>query len=349
MFLRKKQSLIGLDIGSHSVKVVEIETQPNGAHRLVNYGISEPLHEAIVDGEIMDRQLVTDAIANLLEARGIKTRAVAAAVSGRAVIVKKIAMQTLSQEDAQQAILWEAEQHVPYDINDVSLDYQLLGPMPNDDKQQQVLLVAAKKDMVLSFADLIREAGLTPTIIDVDSFATQNALQANYDFAAGEVIAILNLGSEITNINIVQSGVPYFTKDLQIGGDTFIDAVQRRFNVTREVAAAALRGERADLDVVPVVEQACESLATALERAQAYLRTTGETGPLSRLILCGGGSLTPGLVPFLEGRFSVPTEIANPLARIQYDPALFGERDPSTVAPFLTVGVGLALRKAGEK
>jgi type IV pilus assembly protein PilM len=258
-------------------------------------------------------------------------------------------MQSLSQEDAHQAILWEAEQHVPYDINDVSLDFEVLGELPSDPKQQQVLLVAAKKDMVLSFADLIREAGLTPLIIDVDSFAIQNALTANYDFAPGEVVAILNLGSEITNINITQSGVPYFTKDLQVGGDTFIDAVQRRYNVTREVAAAALQGQRADLDVVPLVEQACESLATAIERAQAYLRTTGETGPISRLMLCGGASLTPGLVPFLESRFSVPTEIANPLARIQYDPALFGDKEPSQVAPFLTVGVGLALRKVGDK
>jgi len=349
MFFRKKESLVGLDIGSHTVKVVEVEPLPGGGHRLVNFGISEPLHEAIVDGEIMDRQLVTDAIVNLLESRGIKTRSVVAAVSGRAVIVKKIAMQTLSQEDAQQAILWEAEQHVPYDINDVSLDFEVLGPLPADPKQQQVLLVAAKKDMVLSFADLIREAGLTPVVIDVDSFAMQNALCANYDFAPDEVVAIVNLGSEITNINIMQGGVPYFTKDLQVGGDTFLDAVQRRHNVTREVAAAALRGTRADLDVVPLVEQACESLATALERAQAYLRTTGETGPISRLMLCGGAALTPGLVPFLEARFSVPTEVANPLARIQYDPALFGDKDPATVAPFLTVGVGLALRKVGDR
>ena len=350
MFFRKKQSLVGLDIGSHSVKVVEIESQPGGGHRLVNYGISDPLSEAIVDGEIMDRQLVTDAIANLLETRGVKTRSVVAAVSGRAVIVKKISMNRLSPEDAQQAIVWEAEQHVPYDINDVSLDFEILGDHPQDPKQMQVLLVAAKKDMVLSFGDLIREAGLVPQVIDVDSFAIQNALAANYDFAPEEVIAILNVGAEITNINIVQNGVPYFTKDLQVGGHTFVDAVQRRYNVTHEVATEAVRGNAPpDLDVIPVVEQACEGLATALERAQAYLRTTGEAGLLTRLMLCGGSALTPGLVPFLQTRFGVPTEIANPLARIQYDRALFGEDDPLTVAPFLTVGIGLALRKVGDK
>jgi type IV pilus assembly protein PilM len=349
MFFRKKQSLVGLDIGSYSVKVVEIESLPNGGHRLVNYGISEPLSEAIVDGEIMDRQLVTDAIANLLESRGVKTKNVVAAVSGRAVIVKKVAMNKLSAEDAQQAIVWEAEQHVPYDINDVSLDFEILGDSPQDDKQMQVLLVAAKKDMVLTFADLIREAGLSPIVIDVDSFAIQNALAANYDFAPEEVIAILNVGAEITNINIVQNGVPYFTKDLQLGGHTFVDAVQRRYSVTQDQAIAAVRGQASELDVVPVVEQACEGLATALERAQAYLRTTGEAGLISRLMLTGGSALTPGLVSFLSNRFAVPTEVANPLNRIQYDPSLFGDQDPAQVAPYLTVGIGLALRKVGDK
>src|SRR5438132_11538615 len=212
MLFGKKQSLVGLDIGSHSVKLAEMGSLPNKTHKLVNWGISPPLGEAIVDGEIMDRQLVIDAIGNLLESRGIQSRSVVAAVSGRAVIVKRITMNRLSAEDAHQAVTWEAEQHVPYDINDVSLDFEILGPAVNDPKQMQVLLVAAKKDMVMSFSDLIREAGLTPTIVDVDSFAAQNAIEANYDFAADEVIAILNVGSEMTNINIVQAGVPYFTK-----------------------------------------------------------------------------------------------------------------------------------------
>jgi type IV pilus assembly protein PilM len=350
MLFGKKQSLVGLDIGSHTIKAVELEPQSNRGYRLVNWGISAPLAEAIVDGEIMDRQLVTDAVTNLLESRGIRSRSVVAAVSGRAVIVKKITMNKLSAEDAQQAVYWEAEQHVPYDINDVSLDFEILGAAPNDPKQMQVLLVAAKKDMVMSFSDLIREAGLQPLIVDVDSFAAQNALAANYDFGHDEVVAILNIGAEITNINIMQAGVPYFTKDLQVGGNSFIESAQRKFNLSQSEAAAAVRGESgAGLDVVPVVEQACESLATALERAQAYLRTAGEAGPVSRIMLCGGASLTPGVSEFLGRRFSVNAEVVNPLARIQYDPALFAGQDVMKVAPLLTVGIGLALRRLGEK
>src|SRR5580765_2116220 len=270
----KKQSLVGLDIGSHSVKLAEMENQSNKVHRLVNWGISPPLGEAIVDGEIMDRQLVIDAIGNLLESRGIQSRSVVAAVSGRAVIVKRITMNRLSAEDAHQAVTWEAEQHVPYDINDVSLDFEVLGPSATDPKQMQVLLVAAKKDMVMAFSDLIREAGLQPSIVDVDSFAAQNALEANYEFTPEEVIAILNIGAEITNINIVQGGVPYFTKDLQVGGHSFIEAAQRKFNLSQSEATAAVRGESGSgLELTPVIEQACEGLATAIERAQAYLRT----------------------------------------------------------------------------
>jgi len=349
MLFGRKQSLVGLDIGSHTIKAVELEPQNNRGRRLVHWGISPPLAEAIVDGEIMDRQLVTDAISNLFESREIKSRHVVAAVSGRAVIVKKILMNRLSAEDAQQAVYWEAEQHVPYDINDVSLDFEILGPAPNDPKQMQVLLVAAKKDMVLSFSDLIREAGLQPLIVDVDSFAAQNALEANYDFGPTEVVAILNIGSEITNIDITRAGVPYFTKDLQLGGNTFVEAAQRKFSLSQSEAAAVVRGETSGFEVVPVVEQACEGLALALERAQAYLRTAGEAGSVTRIMLCGGSALTPGIADFLSRRFNVTAEVANPLSRIGYDPALFAGQEVMKVAPLLTVGIGLALRRLGDK
>lgn len=350
MLFGKKQSLVGLDIGSHTIKAVELEPQSNKSWRLTRWGISAPLAEAIVDGEIMDRQLVTDAISNLFESRGIKSRNVVVAVSGRAVIVKKITMNRLSAADAQQAVYWEAEQHVPYDINDVSLDFEIVGPVPNDPKQMQVLLVAAKKDMVVSFGDLIREAGLSPVVVDVDSFAAQNALEASYDFAPEEVVAILNIGAEMTNINIIQAGVPYFTKDLQVGGTTFVEAAQRKFNLSQAEAAAAVRGESgSSLELAPVIEQACEGLATALERAQAFLRTSGEAGAISRIMLCGGSALTPGVPEFMQRRFGVTTEIANPLARVTYDPALFAGQDVMKVAPLLTVGIGLALRRVGDK
>jgi type IV pilus assembly protein PilM len=187
-------------------------------------------------------------------------------------------------------------------------------------------------------------------IVDVDSFAAQNALEANYDLSAEDVVAILNVGSEITNINIIQGGVPYFTKDLQVGGNTFTEAAQRKFGLSQAEAEAAIRGESGqELEIVPVVEQACEGIATALERAQAYLRTAGEAGPITQVILCGGSAMTPGVSDFLNRRLNVPVELANPLARVAYDESLFAGQDVMRVAPLLTVGIGLALRRLGDK
>jgi len=339
----KRKTTVGLDIGSSSIKVVELAHDRSG-DRLVNFGVSEPLSEAIVDGEIMDRQLVLEAIANLLESRQIRNRQVVTAVSGRAVIVKKILMDRLSEEDAKEAIQWEAEQHVPYDINDVSLDFQIINPNV-DQKKMQVLLVAAKKEMIQNHADIIREAGLTPVIIDVDSFAIQNCVEANYDLRSDEVVALVNIGAEITNVNIVQDHVPHFTKDLSVGSNAFVEGIQRRYNVSQSEAMNALRG-RGDqaIDVAPIIQTACEDLSVQLDRAIAYLKSSGDTERVDRILLSGGSARVPGLKEFLNTRHQVPVDVVNPLQKIDYDPSLFNGESVENVAPALTVAIGLALR-----
>ncbi len=339
----KKKSTVGLDIGSSSIKVVEVVRDRSG-DRLTNYGISEPLSEAIVDGEIMDRQLVHEAITNLLESRQIRTKSVVTAVSGRAVIVKKILMDRLSEEDAKEAIQWEAEQHVPYDINDVSLDFQILNPNV-DQKKMQVLLVAAKKDMIQSHAEIIREAGLQPAIIDVDSFAIQNAVEANYEIVPNEVLALVNIGAEITNVNIVQDQVPHFTKDISVGSNSFVEGIQRRYNVSQADALNALRGRGdASIDVAPIVQATCEDLSVQLDRAIAFLKSAGDAERVDRIMLSGGSARVPGLADFLRQRHQVPVEIVNPMQRIQFDPGLFQGESAESVGPVLTVAIGLALR-----
>lgn len=348
MFFSRSKSVVGLDIGSSSIKVVELESNGD-SHRLKDYGAAELLPEAIVDGEVMDRQLVVETIQNLFESKKIRTRQVVSAVSGRAVIVKKILMDRLAEEDAREAIHWEAEQHVPYDINDVSLDFQILEGDVNP-KQMQVLLVAAKRDMLNAHADLIREAGLTPVVIDVDSFAVQNAVLANYDFAPEEVVALVNIGAEITNINIIQAGVPLFTQDLSLGGNSFVEAVMKKHNVSQAEANAAIRGEEAPaFDLAAVIQPVCEDLAMAIDRSIVYLKTSGDTERITRILLSGGGVRIPGIVDFLSRRHQVPVEITDPLKRIGHDAALFAGADPRVVAPALTVGIGLALRKAEDR
>jgi type IV pilus assembly protein PilM len=339
----KKKSTVGLDIGSSSIKVVEIARDRSGDH-LINYGISEPLSEAIVDGEIMDRQMVHEAITNLMESRQIRNKSVATAVSGRAVIVKKILMDRLNEEDAKEAIQWEAEQHVPYDINDVSLDFQIINPNV-DAKKMQVLLVAAKKDMVQNHAEIIREAGLTPTIIDVDSFAIQNAIEANYEFIPGETIALVNIGAEITNLNIIRDGVPHFTKDLSVGSNSFVEGIQRRHNVSQPDALQALRG-RSDggIDVTAIVQTACEDLSVQIDRAISFLKSAGDADRIDRILVSGGSARIMGLTDFLSGRHHVPVIVVNPVQRLSFDPGLFGGDMPEAITPMLTVAIGLALR-----
>jgi type IV pilus assembly protein PilM len=338
----KKKTTVGLDIGSSSIKVVEIAQERSG-ERLVNYGISEPLSEAIVDGEIMDRQMVHEAITNLMESRQIKTKNVVSAVSGRAVIVKKILMDRLSEEDAKEAIQWEAEQHVPYDINDVSIDFQIINPNV-DQKKMQVLLVAAKKDMIANHADIIREAGLSPMIIDVDSFAIQNAVEANYDLIPDETVALLNIGAEITNLNIVRNQIPHFTKDLSVGANSFVEAIQRRHNVSQADALSALRGVSSEIDAASIVQATCEDLSVQIDRAIAFLKSAGDADRVDRILLSGGSSRVPGLSDFLAGRHHVPVEVVNPIQKLNYDPGLFNGDSPEQVAPLLTVAIGLALR-----
>jgi len=348
VIFKKQRSVVGVDLGSHTIKAVELQSTPAGP-RLVNFGVSEPLSEAIVDGEIIDRELVLEAIRKLFETRHFKSRNVVSSVSGRAVIVKKIAMDRLGEAEARQAIVWEAEQHVPYDVNDVVLDFEILDPQ-GEGKQMEVLLVAAKKDLVLSHADLLREAGLTPVIIDIDSFAIQNAVEMNYTLEESEMIALVNVGAELTNINVVRGGKPIFTKDLQLGGNNIEEALQRKQNLTQSEAQAVVQGRSpAKPEYADTIKSAFEPLATGIERAASFVASGTDNEKIARIFLSGGCARVDGLKSFLETRHQVPVEIVNPTNRIPYDPSVFGSVDPEAIAPSLTVGMGLALRSMGAK
>ena len=347
---RKQQTVIGLDIGSSSVKLVELEVRGREA-KLVRFAQAPLLNEAIVDSEVIDRQAVIEAIQNLFSQEGIKTKSVATAVSGRAVIVKKIWMDRLEQEDARAAIQWEAEQHIPYDINDVALDFQILKSEPSA-KQMEVLLVAAKKDMVLSHADLVREAGLNPEVIDVDAFALQNAVLANYEMADDEVAALINVGAEETNLNIVRAGAPLYTKDIALGTSTVIEGLKRKYALGQEEAEGVLTGTAGaadgEIDLAGTVGEVFEDLASAVERAAAYLKSTGEAEGVTRIFIAGGGAGITGLREFLAERQQVEVEVVDPLARLEIDPSRVDAEKWAAQAPQYSVAVGLALRKVNN-
>ncbi len=347
-FSRGSKRTVGLDIGSSAVKVVELDHSGERAS-LVRLGSLSLLPEAIVDGEIMDRDVVVDTIPELMETNGISSKEVITAVSGRAVIVKKIQMDKMSDEEAGDAIQWEAEQHIPFDIDDVSLDFQVLNREMHPEKMD-VLLVAAKREMVEARSELIRAAGLNPTIIDIDSFAVQNAFERNYEPPDGTVNLLLNVGCFVTNVNIVKDGVPYFTRDLSFAGNAILEAVQKDLGVDYEEANRILAhpGEERLDDLQSIVRLVGEELAVGIEKSLSYLRASGEADHIDRIVLSGGAAFAPGLRESIEKRQGSPVEIANPFRNVQWDPGAFGDVDPGAVGPRYMVAAGLALRAGGE-
>lgn len=347
-FNRGSNRTVGLDIGSSSVKVVEFD-HSSGEPILVKFGRCGLLPEAIVDGEIMDRDVVVDTIAELMELNEITSKEVVTGVSGRAVIVKKIQMDKMSDDEARDAIQWEAEQHIPFDIDDVSLDFQILN-READPEKMEVLLVAAKKEMLEARADLIRAAGLTPGIIDVESFAVQNAFEHCHEPPEDSVTLLLNVGCFVSNVNIVKNGVPYFTRDLSFAGNAILEAMQKDLGVDYDEANEILESPGEDRldDLHAIVSLVGEELAVGIEKSLSYLRASGEADHIDRICLSGGSAFAPGLREAIEKRQGSPVEIANPFGNIEFDPAIFEGEDPAQLGPHYMVATGLALRKGGE-
>ncbi len=391
LFKGKQKALTGMDIGSSVVKCLRLDL---GQERpvITHFAMVDLAPEAIVDGEIMDRELVISALQECAEKAGVGKEPVATAVSGRAVIVKKIVMDKMSEEDAREAIYWEAEQHVPFDIDDITLDFQILDEDIGAG-QMEILLVAAKKDMVQTQAELIRDAGLAPLVVDVASFANQNAWESlrqafdaadadedaladaeaaatGDDLAPGEVVeeeeedddppeaeadsdfvALLDVGGGVTNVHIVKDGVPYFTRDLPIGTSQFVEEFQKQLGLTWETATDVACGRTSEVDgelVTDIVRSVGEEIFQGLEPSLSYLKNSGEADGIDRIVLSGGGARLPGLAPFLAECYGVPSEVADPLAGVDYEDGVFGEEDPAQLGPMLTVSIGLALRKAVE-
>ena len=389
-FLKGKQkSLIGMDIGSNVVKCLRLDLS-NDRPVITHFAMTDLPPEAIVDGEIMDRELVIEAIRGAADKAGIPDEPVASAVAGRAVIVKKIVMDKMSEEDAREAIYWEAEQHVPFDIDDITLDFQILQEDIGAD-QMELLLVAAKKDMILGHAELIRDAGFQPLVIDVASFANQNAWEytkthggfknlpeliedpepvdeedsvdeldpfdesdgdedvAPEDEGADEFVALLDVGGGVTNVHIVKDGVPYFTRDLPVGVGHFTEEFQKQLGLTYETANDVARGHTDEVDdqlVTDIVRSVGSEIYQGLEPSLSYLKTSGESDGIDRIVLSGGGAHLPGLREYLAECYNVPSEMADPLSGLDYNPDLFDEGEAEELSPLLSVSVGLALRKA---
>ena len=351
----KSTHTIGLDIGSSSVKLAELEQdKKEGNWHLRNFGLAALPPEAIVDGAVMNTNVIVDAIRELIGVHKIKTKDVAVSVAGHSVIIKRINLPLMTSEELDESIQWEAEQYIPFDINDVNIDVQILSEEGDEAGQMEVLLVAARKDLINEYVSIIQEAGLNPAIVDVDAFAVENMFNLNYD-ALGSTVALVNIGASNVNINVLQDGVTAFTRDVGIGGRQFTEEIQRALNISYEEAEAMKvgGGEEDATSVVPeeienVLAQASDNLSTEIHRSLDFHLSASST-ELTRVYLSGGAARTPGLARSIQERTGTHIEIVDSFRSIEIDEREFNPNFLRDVAPQAGVAVGLALRRIGDR
>ena len=348
---RRAKSLVGLDLGSSAVKAVELK--PVGkSYKVVAFG-SEPIPpDSIVDGAIVDGPAVVAAVRRLFETRHIKTRDVAASLSGNAVIVKKITLPVMTEAELAESIYWEAEQYIPFDIQDVNLDYQILESREPGQTTMEVLLVAAKNEKIADYTGVIAQAGRTAVVVDVDAFALQNAYEVNYGLEPDAVVVLLNAGASATNINILSGEQSVFTRDISIGGNAYTEALQKELGLTFDQSDRLKRGHAVDgvlyEDARPVLRAVTENLMLEIRKTFDFFKATAASDRITRIVISGGASRAEGFGELLGERFDAPVELLDPFKTIEFDAARF-KVDAADVAPAAAVAVGLALRRAGDR
>jgi type IV pilus assembly protein PilM len=349
LFGRSKQT-VGLDIGSGLVKAVVVDHAGTGPE-LVRVVVTPLADDAIVEGEVMDPVLVADAVRDTLAAATDGKSPVVVAIGGRDVIVKRIRMERVKEVQAREMIRWEAEQHVPFDMDSVELDFQILDPEETG-ADMSVLLVAAKRELVEAKMRLLEDAGAKPAVVDVDVFALHNAFESSYPEALTGVVALVNVGHEVTNVNVLDEGIPALSRDLAVGTRRVREDLQRELGFTAGEAEDALRGEPVRAPALAaalpqVVERMARDIATGVERATAFLESVSRTaGPLHALHLCGGGARIPGLAAALAAELRLQVDIAKPLGGVSVREGAFDGLDADALAPLLMLPLGLALRRA---
>ena len=352
--MAKSKLALGLDIGSSSVKLVQLK-EKRGGYALQAWGSAPLPPEAIVDGALMNSSAIVDSVRQLVLEQRIKTKEVAIGVRGHSVIIKKIQLPRMGQEELDESIQWEAEQYIPFDVKDVNIDTQILTPAGDAAGQMDVLLVAAKKDMINDYTSVCAEAGLTVAVVDVDAFAVQNAWEVNYEPAPGETVVLINVGSAVSNINIVANGITTFTRDITMGGNAFTEEIQKQLNISYDEAEALKVGGQGETDaVVPqeverVIQGVADQMAGEIQRSLDFYAATAADNRIARVFLSGGTARIPALFKVIEARAGVPVDLLNPFKAIDVDHKRFDATAVQTAAPAAAVAVGLALRRPGDK
>jgi type IV pilus assembly protein PilM len=352
MIWGSKKNLIGLDIGSSSIKLLEL-SEGKGGLRLQNLAISPLPPEAIVDGALMDSVTIVETIRDLVTNSKTKTRNAVTSVSGHSVIVKKISLPLMTEAELEESIQWEAERYVPFDINDVNIDFQIIGTDPANPDVMDIILVAAKKDIINDYVSVVMESGLNPAIIDIDAFALENMLAINYEIEKDEIVAIANVGASITSINILKNNVSHFTRDIFKGGNQITEEIQRQLHIDYEEAEKIKVGSKTDTSsqsiLQNVLKTASEALAMEIRNSFDFFQSTMTYEKISKLYLSGGGAKIRDFDGVLQQHLGIPVEMVNPFKKIEYSEKSFDIEFLREMGPIMAVGVGLASRKVGDK
>lgn len=340
LFARKRTS-VGLDIGSRFVKLVLLD-HGGDSPEIGEVAVCPTPRGAIVDGEIVDRETVAETVRKLLRETSVKPREVVVALGGHDVFIKRVDMPRLKAGEAHRAIRREARRHVPFDLEGVLLDFQILHP-PDPDAPMEVLLAAAKRARVEDRVALLAEAGVRAAVMDVEAFALHNAFAHNHPEALDGVAALVNVGHDVTNLNVIEGGIPVLTKDLPLGSRKVAESLQREFGLSADEADRVLQGRQPMDGVQRVV---ADGVAMGIRRASAYLGGRRKGAGIGRIFLSGGGACMPGMAEVLAHRVRIETRLVNPFARVPLRADVRERWVVARAAPMLFLPIGLALRAA---
>jgi len=339
-------SSIGLDMGSGYLKAVQLK-DTKGGYELELFDILPLPPELIVDGSIIDSLRLIDSLKELSRKARIKTKDVTISMAGHSsVIIKRVSLPEMSEDELSESIKFEAEQYIPFDIEDVTLDFQILGPK-EEPGQMDVILVAVKKDIINEYLSVVKEAGFNCQIVDVNSFALENIYDINYEIETGKNIALVNIGASTINMNILKGGISVFTRDSAVGSSLHTEVLQREFNLTYEVAERLKRGEPVENvtpeDAFSVMELASEEIIGEVNRSLEYFHED-----INEIVLSGGCALIKDFPQLLAEKIRAETKVMEPFKNIKI-PKRFDVTYIEEMAPMAAVAAGLALRRPGDR
>lgn len=344
--------VIGLDIGTNSIKIVELDVGPRKA-TVVSFGVTPTPAGTIMGGEIMDPMTLSQAIKSLLEKTNSKRKHASVGIWGTAVIVKRVSLPKMDLQLLDEQIRWEAEQYIPFDIQEINLEYHVLKSSQSSADTMDILLVAAKKDLIMNYLETVESTGVSCSILDVSTFALANCFMINHPELTNETSAIFDIGSGITNFVVVENGEAIFARDIPMGGFNYTQDIQKGMGVSIPEAEGfkldISLGRPSPEELKGIVQSSHESFCDELNRSLDFYTSTSNQGKIQRLYITGGGSLMIGLKESLANLSQLPVEVFNPFNTVQVDKNVIASEYISQIAPLAAVVVGLGLRKAGDR